>query len=54
MTTIKATIRGITLTILVQLFTFAAPHSARGKAYIVGPRDVLSITCMPGGNFSRK
>jgi polysaccharide biosynthesis/export protein len=56
MTKTTNTIRIITITILIQLFIFLAPHSspARGKAYIVGPRDVLSITIYAGGELQQE
>ena len=56
MTTTKNAIRLIAITILIQVFVFAAPHSspARGKAYIVGARDVLSITIYAGGELQQE
>lgn len=51
MTTTKNAILIITITVLIQAFTLMSPHScqARGKAYIIGPRDVLSLTIYAGG-----
>ena len=55
MTKRKNTIRLIAITILIQIFFFAAPHAspAQGKAYIVGPRDVLSLTIYAGGEMQQ-
>jgi len=51
MTTKKNAILIISITILIQAFTFILPYScqARDKAYIIGPRDVLSLTIYAGG-----
>jgi polysaccharide biosynthesis/export protein len=56
MNTTTNTIRIITVTILIQVFALLVPHSspARGKAYIVGPRDVLSITIYAGGELQQE
>ena len=51
MTAKKNTIRFFTISILFQIFIFVSPQlsQAQGKAYIVGPRDVLGLTIYAGG-----
>ena len=52
MTAKKIILRLIVIAILIQVFvaiSAASPCSAQSKAYIIGPRDVLSLTIYAGG-----